>query len=120
MLTPIPTPQPPPPISISQPKKVQQLQFQILGILLFTGVQKLYGPEITPFLPRMLQFLENLRRRFIFSNHILETEFRLDLLESSNTLALELLTSFSLCIIRKKTTENESLEVRLQKESWTC
>ena len=36
-----------PPTSISEPNKVQQFQFQTSGILLFTGVQKLYGPEIS-------------------------------------------------------------------------
>ena len=30
------------------------------------GVQKLYGPEISGFLPRMLQFLDNLGRVVIF------------------------------------------------------
>ena len=34
----------PTPTSISEPNKVQQFQFQTPGILLFTGVQKLYGP----------------------------------------------------------------------------
>ena len=54
---------PPPPIpstSISQPNKVQQFQFQTSEILLFTGIQKSYGPEIPGFLPCMLQFLDNL------------------------------------------------------------
>ena len=37
------------------------------GILLFMDVQKLYGPEISRFLPYMLQFLDNLRV-FFFSN----------------------------------------------------
>ena len=32
---------------ISEPNKVQQSQFQTPGILLFTGVQKLYEPEIS-------------------------------------------------------------------------
>ena len=56
--------------SISEPNKVQQFQFQTSGILLFTGVQKLYGPEISQFFPCMLQFLTNLLRIFIFSNQV--------------------------------------------------
>ena len=35
------------PTSISELNKVQKFQFQISGILLFLGVQKLYGPEIS-------------------------------------------------------------------------
>ena len=35
------------PTSISEPKKVQQIQFQTSGTLLFTGVQKLCKPEIS-------------------------------------------------------------------------
>ena len=46
---------------ISKPKKVQQFQFQTSGILSFTVVQKLCGPEISRFLPCMLQILDNLR-----------------------------------------------------------
>ena len=40
--------------SISEPNKVQQIQFQTSGVLLFIGVQKLYGPEISRFLPFVL------------------------------------------------------------------
>ena len=40
---------PPNPISISEPNKVQQFQFQISNVLLLTTVQKLYGPEIQKF-----------------------------------------------------------------------
>ena len=32
------------------------------SITIFTGVQKLQGPEISRFLPCMLQFLDNLQR----------------------------------------------------------
>ena len=54
--------------------------------LLFTGVQKSYGPEISRFLPCMLQVLENLRQLFIFSNYIAEIDqFTLDLLKRSDT-----------------------------------
>ena len=49
-------------------KKVQQFQFQTSGILLFTGVQNLYGLEISRFLACIPQFLDNLQRLFIFSN----------------------------------------------------
>ena len=34
-----------PPTSSFEPKKVQQFQFQTSGVLLYTGVQKLYEPE---------------------------------------------------------------------------
>ena len=46
---------------ISEPNKVQQFQFQTPGILLFTGVQKLYEPEISKLFSCMLQVLDNLR-----------------------------------------------------------
>ena len=49
-------------------------QFQTSGILLFTGAQKIYRPEISRFLPCMLHFLDNLRRFFIFSNCIREKD----------------------------------------------
>ena len=52
--------------SISEPIKVQQFQFITSRILLFTGVQQLYGSEIARFLSSMLQFLDNLRQLFIF------------------------------------------------------
>ena len=67
---PCPAPPSPPPrhTSISKPNKVQKFQFQTSGILLFTDVQKLYGPEISEFLPYMLQFWGNLWWLFTFSN----------------------------------------------------
>ena len=34
---------------MSEPNKVQKFQFQTSGILLFTNVQKLYGPEMSIF-----------------------------------------------------------------------
>ena len=47
----------------------------------FYSVQKLYGPETLQFLPRILQFLGNLQRFFIFSNYTEEIDcFTLDLL----------------------------------------
>ena len=49
-------------------------QFQASGILLFTGVQKIYRPEISRFFTCMLHFLNNLRRFFIFSNCIREKD----------------------------------------------
>ena len=76
----------PRPTSISEPNKVQQFQFQTSGILLFTGFQKLYKPEISRFLPFMLQFLDYLRRLLIFSNYTGEKDhFTLDLLKTSDT-----------------------------------
>ena len=51
-----------------------------------TGSQKLYGPEISQFLPCILQVLDNLRQLFIFSNCIGEMEhFTLDLLKRFGT-----------------------------------
>ena len=38
------------------------------------GVQKLYRSEISQFLPYMLQFLDKLGQRFIFSNYIGEID----------------------------------------------
>ena len=81
------------------------------GILLFKGVQKLRGPEVSRFLPCLQQFLDKLRWLFIFSNCIREIDhFTLDL----RYLTLDLLKIFSLWIIRKKTTMNKSLNARLQ------
>ena len=75
-----------PPTSISKPNKVQEFQFQISGMLLFMAVQKLCGPEISRFLPCMLQFLDNSRRLFIFSNYMRGIDhFTLDLLKRSDT-----------------------------------
>ena len=57
---------PSPPTLISELNKVQHFQFQTSGILFFTSVQKLYAPEISRFLSRMLQFLDNFRQLAIF------------------------------------------------------
>ena len=54
----------------SKPNKIHKFQFQTSGIWLFTDAQKLYGPEISQYLPCMLQFLDNLWRLFIFYNYI--------------------------------------------------
>ena len=52
----------------------------------FTGIEKLNGPEISRFLPCMLQFLDNVRRLSIFSNYIGKIDhFTLDLLKRSDT-----------------------------------
>ena len=48
--------------STPEPKKVQKFQFQTSGMLLFTDVQKLYGPEISKLLPCMPQLLDILWR----------------------------------------------------------
>ena len=72
----------PPPTSISEPNKVRKFQFETSGILIFTDVQKLYGPEIPQFLPCTVQFLDNLWQLSIFSNYIGEIDqFTLDLRE---------------------------------------
>ena len=70
----------------SELNKVQQFLFQTSGILLLTGVQKLCGPEISRFLPCVLQFLDNLWWLFIFSNYTWEIDhFTLDLLRRFDT-----------------------------------
>ena len=71
-----------PPLPLQFPNKVQQFQFQASEILLFTGVQKLCGPETSPYLPCMLQ----VKRLSVISNYIGETDhFTLDLLKWSDT-----------------------------------
>ena len=53
-------------------------------ILLFMGVQKIYGPEISRFLLYMLQFLDH--SLTFFSNYKREVDhFMLDLLKRSDT-----------------------------------
>ena len=75
-----------PPTSISEPNKVQEFQFQTSEILFFLGVQKLYRPKISQFLPCMLQFLDNSWGLFIFSNCVRGIDhFTLDLLKISYT-----------------------------------
>ena len=72
---------PPPPHFNFRTKKVHQFQFQTSEILIFMSVQKLHGPEISRFLPCMLQLW-----LFIFSNCIREiNHFTLDLLKRSDT-----------------------------------
>ena len=48
-----------PPTSISKLDKVQQFQFRTSGIMLFMGVQKLHGPDLSRILQCMLQFLDS-------------------------------------------------------------
>ena len=45
---------------------VKKLSVSNLKVLLFTHVQKLYGPEISQYLPCLLQILNQLRQLFIF------------------------------------------------------
>ena len=81
-----PLPPLPPSTSIFEPNKVQQFQFQTSGIMLLMGVQKLYRPKILQFLPSMLQYLNNLRHLFIFSNCIGEIDhFTFDILKRSDS-----------------------------------
>ena len=61
----------------------------------FFIVQKWYGPKISGFLPCVLQYLDNLRRLHLGSSE------------------KDLLKSFLLWTIQKKTTVNERLNVRL-------
>ena len=64
---------------------LKNYKFQMSGLLLFTGVQKLYRPEISRFLPCVLPVLPNLRELLIFSNYIGETDhFMLDILKRSD------------------------------------
>ena len=46
------------PISISEPKKVYQFQFQASVVLVFMGNQKLYGPEMSRFLTVYATYLK--------------------------------------------------------------
>ena len=55
-----------PSTSISELNNVQQFQFQISKILVFTSIQKLFGPEISLFLPCLLPLLDNSQEHFIF------------------------------------------------------
>ena len=72
--------------SISEAIKVQSFQFKTSGILLSMGVQKLYGPEISLFLPCMLQFLDDSRWLFFFSNYTRGINYvMLDFLKRSDT-----------------------------------
>ena len=96
---------------IYKPKKKQQFEFQTSGILLLAGVQKLYGPEISQFLPCVLQVLDNLRQLFISSNYIGEIDhFTLVILKRSDTGRPE--EFLLLGTIQNKTTMNKSLAVR--------
>ena len=106
-----------PPHQFLNQNKVQLFQFQTSSILLFMGVQKLYEPEISQFLPCMLQVLENICQHFIFSNYIGEINHLTS--EKVRNLTLDLLNSFLFWTIQKKTTIIESLNIRIQAESWT-
>ena len=70
---------------ISEPNKVQQSQFQTPGILLFTGVQKLYEPEFHNFCRVCYKFW-TIYGSFTFFMFIGEIDhFSLDLLKRSNS-----------------------------------
>ena len=69
--------------SIFEPNKIQNFQFQTSGILSFTNVQKLYGPEISQFLSCILQFLDNLFLFFLI--HKGNRALHVGLLKRSNT-----------------------------------
>ena len=57
----MPPPSPPyPPLQFPNQTRSNSFSFNTSEILLFTGIQKSYGPEIPGFLPCMLQFLDNL------------------------------------------------------------
>ena len=56
------------------------------GPIVSVGVQKLYGPEISLFLPCMLQFLDDSRWLFFFSNYTRGINYvMLDFLKRSDT-----------------------------------
>ena len=96
------------PISVSEPSKVHQFQLQTSRILLSMGVQKLNGPEISRFLPCMLQFLNSSRQLFIFSNYIREIDhFMLDLLERSDPILNSGLSEKTLIVDYPKEDHNE-------------
>ena len=67
-------------------------QFQTSGILLFTDVWmwKLYGPEVSHFLPCMLLFLDNLWHLFIFQLHRGNRSLHVGLCEKVQYLTLDL------------------------------
>ena len=75
-----------------QIKQVPTVSVSNTGVLLYRGVIRtrnyttLYGPEMSQFLPYILQFLDNLWWLYIFFKYIGETDyFRLDLRKRSNT-----------------------------------
>ena len=78
---------PPPPLHFNyNQRKSNSFSFkhQGSGILLFAGVQKLHGPNISPFLPFILQFFGNLR--WLFLNHIGQIDHvTLDLMKRFDT-----------------------------------
>ena len=78
------------PPSISEPNKVQLVQFQTSNMLLFTGVQNYTDQKFHC----ILQVLDNLRQFFIFSNYIGEIDHFTS--EKVGWLTLELLNSFLL------------------------
>ena len=101
------------PTSISEPNKVQQFHFRTSGILLFTGVQKLYEPEISGFLPHYANIFGQFMAAFHFflargGNRSLQVGPSVKV----RYLTLNLLKIFLLWTIRKKTTMNKN-------ESWT-
>ena len=59
-----PPPQSPPPHQFWN--QIRYNQFQISQILHLTGAQNSHEPEISQFLPFMLQLLDNVRRYLIF------------------------------------------------------
>ena len=81
--------------------------------IVFRNIQKLYGTEISQFLPCMLQILDNLWRFFTFFNNRVNKSFYVEPSEKVRYLTLGVLKSFFLWTIRKKTTMNESLKLRL-------
>ena len=75
-----------PPTSIFKLNNVQQFQFKTPRMLLLLRCSEIMGPEISRFVTCVLQFLDNLRQFFIFSNYIGEIDhFTLDFLKRSDT-----------------------------------
>ena len=74
-------PSTPHPLQFPNQKRSNSFSFKHQGYLFLRVVQKLYEPEVSRFLPCMLQFLGNLRRHFIFSS----LNRSLDLFKRSNT-----------------------------------
>ena len=97
--------------SVSKPNKVHKFQFQASGILLFTNVQKLHGPKISQYLLCM-PHLNNLWGLLIFANYIGKS-LHVGPSEKVQYLTVDLLKRFFSWTIGKKTTMNESLNLRL-------
>ena len=87
-----------------QTKKIQQFQFQTSGILLFTIVQKLYGPKISLFFPFYATSLGQFTVAFhFFWLHRRNRSLHVGPFEKVRYLSHDLLESFLYWTFPKKT-----------------